>query len=918
MASSSPTGITIQVTNGFAAIEAKGAPVTLTAVISGNGPAGNLGVTWTLSLAGAACSPICGTLQPAAAPSLSAVYTPPSAVPANQGATITVRSIADNQQVFVFNFQIVPPIVVSITPKFSSINVAGMAQNLTATVSSDIGNAGLSWTLTAGGANCSPACGVLTPAAAPALSAQYQPPATPPLMANASPTITATSVADSGKKDSFTFNIVTPPIIVMITNKFTSATTAGQSISVNASLTNDFQNQGVMWSLTAGGAACSPDCGSLTAIGTPSTSATYMPPATPPSGANVSPTITAAAVTDPTNSDSFSFNIVTPPISVTITNKLQIADVASGPITINASLMNDFSNQGVTWTLSNAGAACTATCGTLTAVGSPSTSATYMPPPTATPGSVPSPTITATSVADPTKSDSFTFALIIPSQLISGSYIFLLRGYDQTLMPMAFAGVLVLDGSGNITSGEYDLNDNTTVTTVSSGVSGTYAVDTSFQQIPRVTVTINTAGAPIILKCTFSADGKRGKVIELDSSLALTAGTILQQDPAGVSTLTGASSTRFAFGLDSDAPVNNRVVETGQFILAGATSVTGGVADEGEANVGAVFGGPAGAANVSPASSAVTAPDALGRGTLTLAIAATSTITTQYAYYVVSSSQLDLIETDTGGTLKTVQAGTAMNQSGLTATSSQGNSVIALTGMSTIGGAPSPNVIIGQMFISGGAAQFTYDSNIPGGGAATLQQGISLSGSLYDPNTGRMLLNLQPGGPPFVTDAAVYLYDTNAGFMADVTIPADGTNQGFSGPVFAQTIPTGSFTLQSLSGNMIGVGGATSSPSMANLDFAGNADGNGNFTALFDFTVPNLSVGLNGQGVDGPLSGFTFQIDNPAAGHGLWSQVPSGFFNNFPIKTDQMSFYLVGPNQFVAIEDLGFSPSGIIFFENQQ
>src|ERR1700730_4914676 len=100
--SSSPVtaAISVNVTNTFATIETSTGPVTLTAVVLGD--SGNHGVIWALSLSGGSCSPSCGTLKPSG---LTAVYTPPATLPLNQEATITARSVADNKQVFVFNFQ---------------------------------------------------------------------------------------------------------------------------------------------------------------------------------------------------------------------------------------------------------------------------------------------------------------------------------------------------------------------------------------------------------------------------------------------------------------------------------------------------------------------------------------------------------------------------------------------------------------------------------------------------------------------------------------------------------------------------------------------------------------------------------------------------------------------------------------------
>jgi len=99
------------------------------------------------------------------------------------------------------------PISVSITDKFSSVVDGSPGVTLTATVSNDSAKAGVIWTLTAGGVNCSPACGVLTPGQAPGLTANYTPPVTPPAPPNNMPTITATSVLDSSKSDTFSFSL---------------------------------------------------------------------------------------------------------------------------------------------------------------------------------------------------------------------------------------------------------------------------------------------------------------------------------------------------------------------------------------------------------------------------------------------------------------------------------------------------------------------------------------------------------------------------------------------------------------------------------------------------------------------------------------------------------------------------------------
>lgn len=214
-------GIVVTVSNAqgavppFSAIQVGTKPVTLTATVT-NDP-GHGGVRWSLSLGNLGCSPDCGMLAVSPSPSLSAVYTPPATAPQNQTATITAIAVDDSRKLFGFDFTIIPAVSVSILPPKFTTQVAGAlsAPPLMAAVQNDSAKAGVTWSLTAGGASCAPtACGTLTATAAPSFSATYQPPATVPTGANASPTITATSVTDPSKSDSFNFTIVSPTTLL--------------------------------------------------------------------------------------------------------------------------------------------------------------------------------------------------------------------------------------------------------------------------------------------------------------------------------------------------------------------------------------------------------------------------------------------------------------------------------------------------------------------------------------------------------------------------------------------------------------------------------------------------------------------------------------------------------------------------------
>ena len=93
----------------------------------------------------------------------------------------------------------------------------------------------------------------------------------------------------------------TQPIAVSMANKVTTIAAGAAAVTLNASVQNDSTNSGVTWALAAGGVACSPGCGSLSA--STATSVMYTPPATLPAAPNDTPTITATSVKDSSKSD---------------------------------------------------------------------------------------------------------------------------------------------------------------------------------------------------------------------------------------------------------------------------------------------------------------------------------------------------------------------------------------------------------------------------------------------------------------------------------------------------------------------------------------------------------------------------------------------------------------------------------------
>lgn len=699
------------------------------------------------------------------------------------------------------------------------------------------------------------------------------------------------------------------PISVTVNNAFSSIQSGAAPVTLTATVANDKRSAGVKWSLTLGNVSCSPSCGTLKPAPSPSLTAVYTPPANPPTNASATISVTSAA--DPKQSYIFNFTIVAPPpvIQVSITDKFTIQAVSGPSVTVNATVTNDSANAGVNWTLTAGGSNCSPACGTLTPSATPpaSFSAVYIPPTTQPTGASASPTITATSVTDSTESDNFTFSIVSGAALFKGQYAFLLRGYDVADSPMAMAGSFTSDGNGNITGGELDFNNGGGVTNVPSPISGTYTTDSSFNNVVRGTITITSYTFPnsnnhIVLKFVLSGDATRGRILELDGSGYINSGTLLQQDP---SALTAASVTgSYAFGLDSDAPVGGRTVEDGEMVIASGGAITG-IVDQSKAGNST----PTYSATAIAAGSTATTPDASGRGTMTVTV---GTTTSMYAYYLVNANQLYMLQIDPGQTYGTVQAGVARIQSAFTADSvnTVGPSVLQMTGMDSPTGTQNigPDVIIGVMSISGGTTfGVTFDSNDLGN--ILMNHPAPGSISTFDPTTGRGVISVAGGfNTGFMDSAVFYLYNAGEGFIIDAD---PSTNTGITNNAFSGTFTTQTQNFQ-LSGNMLGGSVGSAIPDIPNFEAAFNINGQtGGATALGDLTSLPSELG------NVPDVSFTgsFLITNFPLGYGT-ATLPAGLFTPTPSSQQApASFYMLGPNQLVAIGTQNGVYSGISFID---
>ena len=396
--------LTVSASPATAAVQA-GASLPISASV--NNDLSGMGVSWSIAPASGL-----GTLTNAS--NADVTYNGPAAPPASDSpVTITATSVADPTKSFAVTIT-VPSVTLSVAPGTASTPAASTVPNITATVGNDPSHKGVSWIVSCAVAPCGT---ISSSTSASGTAIIYTAPPTPP--ANDLPvTLTATSMADSLASSSLTITVLA--IAVDVTAPATSVQFGDGVPNIVATVRNDPAGKGVTWALQPCGLA---QCGSISSQATASGGAvTYTAPTSPvPSDTTIA--IVATSVSDVSKTGSIGITVLAITVSISPPSALipVNAITALNATTFAATVGNDSSNQGVTWSLSqgNPAVACTQTCGTIASNG------TYAAPTSVPPDA--SVIITATSIADTTKTGAATITLtsgtvkIIPASLNFGT-----------------------------------------------------------------------------------------------------------------------------------------------------------------------------------------------------------------------------------------------------------------------------------------------------------------------------------------------------------------------------------------------------------------------------------------------------------------------------------------------------------------
>ena len=541
-----------------------GDPATPIAINVTNDAAGD-GLTASLTVdsnTGLACTPAtCGSLGSvtgtSGSGSYSVLYTPPAAtgftvqtVPTIIVSSNLAGSFADTDFIEVDPAG-VPLVLIGGGGINNIIQVGSAVKTVTATVYNDVTLAGVTFTpLTASGYACASttanigtnSCGTLGTPSAPVVSGTtttttitYTPPASLPSPPYDRPRLPAISKANNTQLASGAFLLSgTPPtntgLRIPPGFKFNSAlaSPAAAPITVFATIGNDTGNsRTVNWTLTAGGANCSPTCGTLgsqldTGNGASvSSQINYTPPTSVPTvAADLTPTITATSVDATSATDSFTFNIADGTCGTGHESVLngqyaflvrggnaQLGYVAViGSFTANGAggvtggLLDSNSSIGpfLGLTITSAGSSYTVGADNrvcLTLANSQGGVATYR----AGLGTLVSGVATEGRIIrfDDNNGRRSRLSGVLMKQTspfatsqINGTYALGLVGADSSGGRLAGAGVITASGSGTLSNFSADFDDAGTVSGNATGGTGTYTVATNGRGTATTTLTV--------------------------------------------------------------------------------------------------------------------------------------------------------------------------------------------------------------------------------------------------------------------------------------------------------------------------------------------------------------------------------------------------------------------------------------------
>jgi len=647
----------------------------------------------------------------------------------------------------------------------------------------------------------------------------------------------------------------------------TSSLPAGtQAAAYNATLQSSGGTGSITWSIFAGslpaGLTLNANTGAIT--GTPSGS---------PGTANF--TVQAADSLGQTATKALSITINAAPLAI-VTTSLPNGTVNAA---YSATLQASGGTQPYTWTITvgalPAGLTLNANTGAITGTPTGTGTSNF--------------TVHVTDSSGPAQSANQALSITVNASgpnnsLLNGTYAFQFTGWDANGF-VAMAGSFAANGAGGITSGVLDLTRRGVRSTNVSLAGGSFSIGTD----RRGTLALNSSLGSWTFRMAVNSTGTQARFIQFDTSGTRGAGVIKKQDTTmfALATLNGDFVLGVA-GFDDSAL---RTAAAGTFTANGSGSISnGGSIDMSQ------FGTASGQITITGGT--INAPNgSTGRGTVSVnAVLPGLPGSLTYAYYIVSASEIFIVDIDATSLLVPQLSGVLLKQNkpggGFSLASMNGASIFANTGFDI--SHSQTNTGIGQVSANGTGTltSVSLDQNADG----TILTATS-NGSYTMTAAGRGVATIVGINPE-----VIYLVDSNKGFLLEGTQAQPGNDVGLA---FLEPQTGGPFNAASLSGQFQAgsVDPATMLTTVTSRVVTVSS-GNPPFTGTADTSdsTPTLT----------PDQAFTatYQTSVGANGRAVTSLTPSG---GTPVT---IIFWVVSPNKFVGIVgDATKTDTTVLIFE---
>jgi len=502
--------------------------------------------------------------------------------------------------------------------------------------------------------------------------------------------------------------------------------------------------------------------------------------------------------------------------------------------------------------------------------------------------------IQATDTASNTATTAMTFAISAArsganNSELSGSYAFLLSGFDATGYPLAAAGTFTADGNGNITGGSIDADGSNPADKLANQalLAATYRVGTDNRGKLTLSYGATSLTFTMVANGISSSIANSGYLTEFDNSGQSLTGTLALRSSSAYSL--ASFNGGYAFGLQG-AGVNATASAPTHRSVAGAITFNGsGGFSAGEyAQSASTSGAP-----LTPSSVSLTIAGT-GRGTLAIGQPAGSSgaSTLNFTVYVVNAAKLYVLSADTAsgtagtGGVNDLLYGQMLQQtsSSFSSASLSGNAIVRMQSLPATlpSGSTYTDARVGIYTFNGTTVQFSGDENA-GGAPKTLAQTAA-----YSVNTnGRVQANFPVSGLSGCTNCVgggntyFYLVGTNQGFVMDFTTAAVA---GYFEPQTAPGITTSSFS--------------------------------GNYAAGTVLPLAQAATYLSGEFVSAGSGAVNGTVDENTAGtltpnlafSGTYAAAASGRFTFTALGSGNSVLYIVSPTRAILLDVGASSP----------